>query len=84
MQEKKFLQKQKQGNYTDSTKIETLCKKTISAENKTEKPNLICRNRNIVIYLKLYTSLDDGEFSFDCLKKLVTKHCTEIRIVNII
>ena len=38
----------------------------------------------IVICLKLYTALNDGELSFDCLKKLVTKHCTEIHSVNII
>ena len=32
--------------------------------------------------LKLYISLDDGELSFDCLKKLVTKHCTETHSIK--
>ena len=48
MQEKQFLQKQKQGNHTESVETEILCRKTISAKNKTEKPNLFCRNSNIM------------------------------------
>ena len=82
MQEKQFLQKQKQGNHTNSAKTETLCRKTISTENKIEKSDQFCRNRNIVICLKLYISLDDGELSFDCLKKLVTKHYTETHSIK--
>ena len=49
---------------------------------KTEKSDLFYRNRNIVICLKLYTSLDDGELLFDCLKKLVTKHCTKTHSIK--
>ena len=56
--------------------------KKIYVENKTEKSDLFCRNRNIVICLKLYVSLDDGELSFDCLKKLITKHCTETHSIK--
>ena len=48
MQEKQFLQKQKQGNHTESVETEILCRKTISAKNIIEKPNLFCRNRNIM------------------------------------
>ena len=82
MQEKQFLQKQKQGNHTNSTEIETLCKKIIFAENKTKKSHLFYRDKNIVICLKLYTSLDDDKLSFDCLKKLVTKHCIETHSIK--
>ena len=45
MQEKQFLQKQKQGNHTNSAEIETLCRKIISAENKIEKSHLFYRNK---------------------------------------
>ena len=42
-----------QGNHTNSAEIETLCRKTISAENKTEKSDLFCRNRNIIIPIEV-------------------------------
>ena len=47
MQEKQFLQKQKQGNHTESVETEILRRKTISAKNKTEKPNLFCRTATL-------------------------------------